>query len=302
MTARAGPLRRVPVQDAPLAPDEDQIEHVAEQAGGDDQRVHELDVPALPSDVDRLAESRRADHELGRDDQDERDRGGDPQTGGDVRQRAREGDAEHATGAPQAEGARRVRRHRVGVLHPVEGLNEDLPHGREGGEEDGAAQPGAIDQDRERDQRNRGHRAQELDHRAQGPVEHPAGSEEDPERDPDRRRDREAERPALERVEHRRPETCCGRLVGELGDRVEDRREVVRGQDPDQRQDLEQGDRARDREPRQGAVGDERTPAGRRRGPRDGGLRGPLGGIAAVGGFDHGCSRIRASTSAGPSM
>ena len=116
----AGALGRVPVQHPALAPDEDQVEQVAEQAGGDDQRVHELDVAALTRDVDRLAEPRRADHELGRDHQDQRDRGGDPQAGGDVGDRARQGHPQQPAAARETERAGGVGRHGVGVLDPVE--------------------------------------------------------------------------------------------------------------------------------------------------------------------------------------
>ena len=83
------------MQHAPLAGRGREVEQPAEQAGGDDQRVHRVEVAAGARDVDLAPEAGGADHELRGDGEDQRDRGGDADAGRDVGHGARHGDPPH---------------------------------------------------------------------------------------------------------------------------------------------------------------------------------------------------------------
>ena len=73
--------------------------------------------------------------------------------------------------------------------------------------------PGAVDEHRERDQRHRRDRAQELDRHAQRAVGPAAGADEDPGRHAEQHREAEPDRPALERVADRRPQRRLDQLA-----------------------------------------------------------------------------------------
>ena len=163
--AAAVALRGMPVQHAPLAGGEQRVQRPPEQAGGDDQRVHLVDGAALAGDVDRAPEAFGADDQLGGDREDQRGRRRDPQAGRDVGHRAHQRHAQDAVAAPDAERARGLELQRVEVAGAVDRLDQQRPGRRERDQEDLALQAGAVDEDRQRDQRDGRDRAQELDHR-----------------------------------------------------------------------------------------------------------------------------------------
>ena len=196
------------------------VQQPAEHAGGDDQRVHDVDRAAGLRDADRAPEPGRADHELGGDGEDQRDGGGDPHAGGDVGHGGGQADPPDPLEPAEPERARRVGDDRVDVLDAVERLHEQRPERREDGEEDLALQPGAVDEHGERDQRDRRDRAQELDRHAQRAVGEPARADEDPGGHGEQDRQPEAERPALQRVQQRGPEVAGAELAPELRDRL----------------------------------------------------------------------------------
>ena len=106
---------------------EQRVQAPAEQAGGDDQRVHHVHRAALAGDVDLAPEARRADDQLGGDGEDQRGRGRDPQAGGDVGHRAHQRHAQDAVLAADAERARGLQRDRVEVAGAVDGLDQQRP-------------------------------------------------------------------------------------------------------------------------------------------------------------------------------
>src|SRR3954451_19370464 len=101
----------------------------------------------------------------------------------------------------------------VEVADAVDRLDEQRPGRGEGGEEDLALHPRAVDEDRERDERDARDRAQELDDRAQAAVDELVGADEHPERDRDDRGDSEPERPALQGLQDSGPERLPAELL-----------------------------------------------------------------------------------------
>ena len=201
----------MPVQHPPLAGGEERVQRPAEQAGGDDQRVHLVHRAALAGDVDLAPEALGADDQLGGDGEDQRGRRGDPQAGGDVGHRAHQRHAQDAVAAPDPERAARS---------PAAA---GRGHGRRRSSGSAAARSRRTRPGRPCSAgpcRRRGSRAGSA--RPTGPgagtrspggraVEHLAEAEREAERDRDRDRDAEPDRPALQRVRDRRPVRALGR-------------------------------------------------------------------------------------------
>ena len=246
------------MQHAPLAGGVERVQRPPEQAGGDDQGVHLVDGAALASDVDRPPQAFGADDQLRGDREDQRRRRRDPQARGDVGHGAHQGHAQDPVRPPDPERARRLELQRIEVAGAVDRLDQQRPRGRERDQEDLALQPGAVDQDRERDQRDGRHRAQELDHRPRRVVEDLVEAQRQADRDRDRDRDREPDRVPLERVQDGAPVRALAEQVEERARRHRDRREVVARDQPDADDELDRRQRAEDAQPRQRRVGDAR--------------------------------------------
>ena len=238
------------MQHAPLDGGEERVQAPADQAGRDDQRVHDVHGAALAGDVDLAPEPGGPDDQLGRDGEDQRRRRGDPQPRRDIGHGAHQRHAQHAVVAPDPERAGGLQRHRVEVPRAIDGLDQQRPRRRERDQEDLALQPRPVQEDRERDQRHGRNRPEELDHRPERVVGDLAEAEQQPERHRDRDRDAEADRPALHRVQDRGPVGALAELPNQRRAGLGHRREVAAGEEPAADDELDQHQHAEDAQPR----------------------------------------------------
>src|SRR5690606_8364089 len=234
----------VPGQRAALHGARARVDEDTYQSRDGDQRVHVGDGVRGLRDGDAGAQSGRTADEFGGDREDEGHGGGEPYAGHDVGQGGRPQHMADPGPGAEAVGAGGLLGHGVGVLDPVQDLDEDLPEGGVDDQQQGGAQIGAEQQDGEGDQGHRGDGPQELDgagrrlpqirddadHQARGDAG--GGGDEQP------------ERPAGQGVAEGGPEGGVGHLPGQGGGDGAGGRQVVGGDEPEPGHRLDQGEEA----------------------------------------------------------
>ena len=157
----------------------------------------------------------RADDQLTGHHEDEGDRRGHTQPGGDVWGGAGEGDKQSLTHPAQPIGPGRVACHRVDVLHPVHRLEQQRPGGGERCEEDLAPKSRAKEENGHRYEGHRWDGAEKLDDDPHLAVEEGNGSDQHPHWYRHQSGDAETHRPPPKGRPHRLPELGGDRLVGQ---------------------------------------------------------------------------------------
>ena len=161
----------------------------------------------------------------------------------------------------QPVAARGVRRDRIDVAHPVQGLDEERPERGEDDQEQLARHASPVDEHRERDQGHGGNRSQELQRNANRAVGQAAGAHRQAQRDGQQRGQQETEGPALHRLADRVPEVRRDQLLGQRQQHERGRGEVGA------RQDADPGHRLQEEEDRQHREQAQRAPPQRQLAP-----------------------------------
>jgi hypothetical protein len=240
-----GALGLVPVQHVPLGDRECPGEQHAEDAGHHDVGVH-LRVLARAGVLrheDALADAGSAADQLGDDVDDQRDRHGDAQAGGDERGGAGQDHHEEPAGAAHPQHRRGVPDDRVEGADAVADLDDQRPeHGerdeRELHRERRAPQHQAGRQDRD-------HRdgLEELDHADHRPVGEPVQRDEGADQERGGDADRQPDRPAFQRLPHRGPQRGRRREAPQRGRRLRHGGELIAADGPRRAQPLPEAER-----------------------------------------------------------
>ena len=163
--ARSGARAEVPGQDPALDEREDDVEQVPEQAEQQDPRPHLGDRERALGLQDEVADAVGAGDHLADDHQDQRQRQARAHAGEDLRRGGRQDDVAQPVERADPVDLGGVQQRRLDAGDAVDRVQQHREDAHDGDQEDLRVVLDAEDEDRERDQRRGGDRAQELDHR-----------------------------------------------------------------------------------------------------------------------------------------
>jgi hypothetical protein len=207
------------VQHVALGHRERSGEQDAQDARDDDVGVHDR-VGARAGvlrDKDALADAAAAADQLRDDVNDQRDRDGDAQAGGDERRRARQDDREELARAAHPQHGRGVADDGVQGPDAVADLDDERPEHRERDERELHRERRAPQHQADRQDRDHRDGLEELDHADDAAVGEAVHADERANQQRGDDADDQAERPALEGLAERRPQGGAVRLVPEGG-------------------------------------------------------------------------------------
>jgi hypothetical protein len=183
------------------------------QQDAEDARDHDVGVhrrvrarPGVLRDEDALAHAGAAADQLGDDGHDQRDRGGDAQSGRDERRGARQDHRKELARAADLQHGGGVPHDRVKRTNAVAHLDDQRPEHRERDEREFHRERRAPQDQADRQDRDHRDRLEELDHADGAPVREAAAPDQRADQQRRAGADDQAERPAFEGLPDRRPQ------------------------------------------------------------------------------------------------